>query len=51
MGLRDRDDYPDFEHALLAGYRGVRPIDVTRLDDFIAARQVGFDLCYTGMAG
>lgn len=49
--LRERDDYPDFERALLAGYRGVRPIDVTRLDDLIAARQFGFDLWYTGMAG
>ena len=25
-------------------------IDVTHLDDFIAARQVAFDLWYTGMA-
>jgi Ser/Thr protein kinase RdoA (MazF antagonist) len=48
--LRDRPDYPAFRHALLAGYRKHREVDVTHLDDFIAVRQVAFDLWYTGMA-
>ena len=48
--LRDRPDYPAYREALLAGYRARREIDVTHLDDFIALRQVAFDLWYTGTA-
>ena len=48
--LRDRADYPVFRDALLAGYRARRDVDVTHLDDFIALRQVAFDLWYTGTA-
>ena len=47
---RDSPGYPEFRAALLAGYLGVRDIDVTRLDDYIAVRQVAFDLWYTGSA-
>ena len=46
----DRPDYLAFREALLAGYGALRNIDVTHLDDFIAVRQVAFDLWYTGMA-
>jgi Ser/Thr protein kinase RdoA (MazF antagonist) len=48
--LRDGPDYPAFRDALLAGYRAHRDVDVAHLDDFIAVRQVAFDLWYTGMA-
>ena len=48
--LRERPDYPAFRDALLAGYRSQRAIDVSRLDDFIAMRQVAFDLWFTGTA-
>jgi Ser/Thr protein kinase RdoA (MazF antagonist) len=48
--LRERPDYPAFREALLKGYRAYRDVDVTHLDDFIAVRQVAFDLWYTGMA-
>jgi Ser/Thr protein kinase RdoA (MazF antagonist) len=48
--LRDRPDYPTFRDALLSGYRAQRDVDVTHLDDFIALRQVAFDLWYTGTA-
>jgi Ser/Thr protein kinase RdoA (MazF antagonist) len=48
--LRDRRDYAVFREALLSGYRTWRDIDATHLDDFIALRQVAFDLWYTGMA-
>jgi Ser/Thr protein kinase RdoA (MazF antagonist) len=48
--LRDRPDYAAYRDALLAGYRARREIDVTHLDDFIALRQVAFDLWYTGTA-
>ncbi|ADU50074.1 phosphotransferase enzyme family protein [Intrasporangium calvum] len=48
--LRGRPDYPAFRQALLSGYRARRDIDATHLDDFIALRQVAFDLWYTGMA-
>ena len=48
--LRDRPDYPAFRDALLTGYRLHRELDVTHLDDFVATRQVAFDLWYTGMA-
>ena len=47
---RDGDGYDAFRTALLDGYRGVREIDVTHLDDFIALRQVAFALWYTGTA-
>ena len=36
--------------ALLAGYQAERDVDVTQLDEFIALRQVAFDLWYTGTA-
>ncbi len=48
--LRDRPDYPEFRDALLTGYRARRDVDVTHLDDFVAMRQVAFDLWFTGMA-
>ena len=48
--LRDGPDYLAFREALLAGYRAHREIDVTHLDNFIAVRQVAFDLWHTGMA-
>ena len=48
--LRDRRDYAAFREALLSGYRTWRDIYVSHLDDFIALRQVAFDLWYTGMA-
>ena len=48
--LRDRPNYAMFRGALLSGYRARREIDVIHLDDFIALRQVAFDLWYTGMA-
>ncbi|MFT4136685.1 phosphotransferase enzyme family protein [Microbacterium sp.] len=47
---RDRGDYPRFRDALLAGYRSVRALDTARLDDYIALRQVAFQLWHTGMA-
>lgn len=49
--LRERPDYPVFRDALLAGYRTRRDVDYRYLDDFIALRQVAFDLWYTGTAG
>lgn len=48
--LRDRPDYPVFRDALLSGYSARRDLDVRYLDDFIALRQVAFDLWYTGTA-
>ena len=47
---RDADDYRECLAALLAGYRSVRPIEVTQLDDFIALRQFAFQIWYTGTA-
>ena len=41
---------PTFRDALLTGYRTRRDLDMTDLDHFIAARQVAFDLWYTGTA-
>lgn len=48
--LRERPDYPAYRDALLGGYRSRRDIDVADLDEFIAIRQVAFDLWYTGTA-
>jgi Ser/Thr protein kinase RdoA (MazF antagonist) len=48
--LRDRPDHDVFREALLSGYRRWRDMDAAHLDDFIALRQVSFDLWYTGMA-
>lgn len=48
--LRDEQAYPAFRDSLLDGYRALRDLDVTALDDFIAVRQVAFDLWFTGMA-
>ena len=39
-----------FRDALLAGYRTHREVDANHLDDFIALRQVAFDLWFTGTA-
>ena len=47
---RDEDEYPELRDALVAGYRSVRPVDVTQLDDFIALRQFAFQIWYTGQA-
>lgn len=48
--LRDEPDYPRFRDALIAAYVQRRGIDLTHLDDYIALRQVAFDLWYTGTA-
>ena len=48
--LRDGPDYPVFRDALLAGYQAERDVDVTQLDEFVALRQVAFDLWYTSTA-
>jgi Ser/Thr protein kinase RdoA (MazF antagonist) len=48
--LRDEPGYPAFRDALLQGYRRHRDVDARHLDDFIAVRQVAFDLWFTGMA-
>lgn len=48
--LRDGPDYTAYRDALLAGYVSRRAIDATRLDDYIAVRQISFDLWYTGTA-
>ena len=48
--LREKPDYPAFREALVTSYGALRGIDVTQLDDFIAVRQVAFDLWYTGTA-
>ena len=47
---RDRPDYPVYRDALLSGYSARRDLDITYLDDYIALRQVAFDLWYTGTA-
>ena len=43
-------DYPAYLEALRTGYLANRDIDLARLDDWIAVRQVAFDLWYTGTA-
>jgi len=48
--LRDQPNYPAYRDALLAGYRSRRDIHIAHLDDFIALRQVAFDLWFTGTA-
>lgn len=48
--LRDAPDQAVFRDALLDGYRTHREIDAAHLDDFIALRQVAFDLWFTGTA-
>ncbi|MFT4167457.1 MAG: phosphotransferase [Microlunatus sp.] len=48
--LRERPDYPAYRDALLSGYRSRRDVEVIDLDEFIAIRQVAFDLWYTGTA-
>lgn len=48
--LRDRDDYPRYRDAFLSAYLSTRDADTTRLDDYIALRQVAFALWYTGMS-
>ncbi len=48
--LRDKPNYPAYRDALLTSYRTRREIDDRHLDDFIAMRQVAFDLWYTGTA-
>lgn len=48
--LRERPDYPAYRDALLSGYRSRRDFEVAELDEFIAIRQVAFDLWYTGTA-
>lgn len=48
--LRERPDYPAYRDALLAGYRSRRDPEVAELDEFIAIRQVAFDLWYVGTA-
>jgi Ser/Thr protein kinase RdoA (MazF antagonist) len=48
--LRDEPGYAAYRDALLEGYLAHRDLDVTRLDDLIAVRQVAFALWYVGMA-
>ena len=48
--LRDTPDQAVFRDQLLAGYRTHREVDANHLDDFIALRQVAFDLWFTGTA-
>ncbi len=48
--LRDEPHYAESLEALLTGYTARRDVDLTHLDDFIAVRQVSFDLWYTGTA-
>jgi Ser/Thr protein kinase RdoA (MazF antagonist) len=48
--LRDEPDYPRYRDALCASYTASRPMDLAHLDDYIAMRQVAFDLWYTGTA-
>jgi Ser/Thr protein kinase RdoA (MazF antagonist) len=48
--LRLRPDYPTYLAALRAGYLPGRTIELSRLDDYIALRQVAFGLWYTGTA-
>ena len=48
--LRDTPDHAAFRDALPAGYRTHPEVDATHLDDFIALRQVAFDLWFTGTA-
>ena len=47
---RLEDDYPAYVDALRTGYETRRSVDLSRVDDFIAVRQVGFGLWYTGTA-
>jgi Ser/Thr protein kinase RdoA (MazF antagonist) len=48
--VRDRPRYRRCLDGLLDGYRRVRPIELANLDDYIAMRQVAFDLWFTGTA-
>ncbi len=48
--LRDDPDYQQYLDALLTGYRSIRAVDVTHLDDFIALRQFAFQIWFTGTA-
>ena len=50
--LRHRSDYQQFRAALIDGYSQHRqlPAGLAYLDDFIAARDIGFALWFTGMA-
>lgn len=48
--MRDEPAYLACRDALLAGYRSVRDIDATGLDDFIALRQFAFQIWFTGTA-
>jgi Ser/Thr protein kinase RdoA (MazF antagonist) len=48
--FRLNDDYPAYFDALCEGYTARRAIDTSRIDDYLALRQVGFGLWYTGMA-
>ena len=48
--LRDKPKYSSFRDALVSAYTAERVIDVTHLDEYIALRQVAFDLWYTGTA-
>lgn len=48
---RHRDEYAPFRDALVDSYLSERELDVTHLDDYIALRQLAFELWFTGMAG
>lgn len=48
--MRGEPGYAEFRDALIAGYATNRAIEVSQLDDYIALRQVAFDLWFTGTA-
>lgn len=48
--FRDRPHYSEYLREVCAGYEEARSLDLSALDDFIAARQVSFCLWYTGTA-
>lgn len=47
---RDEPGYKEYRDALVEGYLSRRDLDVRRLDDLVAVRQVAFALWFTGMA-
>ena len=48
--IRDEVGYEEYRDALISGYATGREIDTALLDDYIALRQVAFDLWFTGTA-
>jgi len=48
--IRDEKGYEEYRDALLSGYATGREIDTSLVDDYIAVRQLAFDLWFTGTA-